>query len=97
MMVQHGYAVFAVDNRGTPNRGRRFLTALGHQFGAVELRDQLASLDQLLAQYPMLDRSRVCIWGWSNGGSMTLYSLLHSEDFSCGITGESVHSLQVYD
>jgi len=97
MMAQHGYAVFAVDNRGTPNRGRRFLAALGHQFGAVELRDQLASLDQLLAQYPMLDRSRVCIWGWSNGGSMTLYSLLHSDAYRCGISGAPVTDWHDYD
>jgi dipeptidyl-peptidase-4 len=97
LLAQKGFAIFSVDNRGTPNRGRQFMTALRHQFGGVELADQLASLDQLVAQYPMLDKSRVCMWGWSNGGSMTLYALLHSEIFRCGIAGAPVTDWHNYD
>jgi len=97
MMAQHGFAVFSVDNRGTPGRGKKFLAAIRHQFGAVELRDQLGSLDQLLAQYPMLDKSRICIYGWSNGGSMTLYSLEHTDRFHCGISGAPVTDWRLYD
>jgi dipeptidyl-peptidase-4 len=96
-MAQRGYAVFAVDNRGTPNRSRKFVSAIRRQFGGIELRDQLTSLDQLTAQYPMLDKSRVCIWGWSNGGSMTLYSLLHTEAYKCGISGAPVTDWRNYD
>src|SRR5437868_7679649 len=44
--------IFSVDNRGTPGRDRKFQTAIRHEFGAVELKDQLTALDQLLAQYP---------------------------------------------
>ncbi|HEX4485247.1 MAG TPA: DPP IV N-terminal domain-containing protein, partial [Terriglobales bacterium] len=54
VLLNHGFAVFSVDNRGTPNRGRKFGSAIRHEFGAIELKDQLASLDQLLAQYPQL-------------------------------------------
>jgi dipeptidyl-peptidase 4 len=97
LMAQRGYAVFAVDNRGTPNRSRKFVSAVRRQFGGVELKDQLTSLDQLTAQYPMLDKSRVCIWGWSNGGSITLYSLLHTETYKCGISGAPVTDWHNYD
>lgn len=97
MMAQHGFAVFSVDNRGTPGRGQKFMAALRHQFGALELRDQLASLDQLLAQYPALDKDRICIYGWSNGGSMTLYSLEHTDRFHCGISGAPVTDWHLYD
>jgi dipeptidyl-peptidase-4 len=97
MLAQNGYALFAVDNRGTPSRGRKFMAAIRHQFGALELKDQLAALDQLLAQYPMLDKDRVCIYGWSNGGSMTLYSLLHTEAYKCGISGAPVTDWRNYD
>ena len=45
----------------------------------------------------MLDKSHTCIWGWSNGGSMTLYSLLHSEAFRCGISGAPVTDWHLYD
>ena len=97
LLAQHGIAIFSVDNRGTPHRGRKFESAIRHQYGAVELKDQLTALDQLFAQYPMLDRSRTCIWGWSNGGSMTLYSVLHSTAFHCGISGAPVTDWHLYD
>ncbi|HEX6505652.1 MAG TPA: DPP IV N-terminal domain-containing protein [Terriglobales bacterium] len=98
MMAEHGYAIFSVDNRGTPNRGRDFMaSAIRHQFGGVELKDQLTALDQLFAQNPSLDKTRVCIWGWSNGGSMTMYSLLHSRAYKCGISGAPVTDWHLYD
>ncbi len=97
MMAQKGFAVFTVDNRGTPNRDRKFETAIRHQFGAVELQDQLAALDQLFAEVPQLDRSRVGIWGWSNGGSMTLYALTHSNAFKTGVSIAPVTDWRNYD
>ncbi len=98
IMAEEGYAVFSVDNRGTPHRGRDFLASAIHRsFGVVELKDQLAALDQIFAQNPTLDKSRVCIWGWSNGGSMTMYSLLHSRAYKCGISGAPVTDWHLYD
>lgn len=97
LLAQHGFAVFSVDNRGTPGREKKFLSVLKHEFGSVELKDQLTSLDQLLGQYPALDKSRACIYGWSNGGSMTLYALLHSDVFKCGISGAPVTDWHLYD
>jgi dipeptidyl-peptidase-4 len=97
VLVQHGFAVFTVDNRGTPARDRGFQTAIRHQFGEVELRDQLSSLDQLLEQFPQLDRSHIGIWGWSNGGSMTLYALTHSQVFKAGVAVAPVTDARNYD
>jgi len=97
ILLQKGFALFTVDNRGTPNRGLTFSTAIRHQFGAIELKDQLAALNQLLAQYPQLDRERVGIWGWSNGGSMTLYTLTHSDVFKAGISVAPVTDWHNYD
>ncbi len=97
MLVKEGFAVFTLDNRGSPNRGKKFSAALRRQFGGVELKDQLAALDQLEAQYPQLDPTRVAIWGWSNGGSMTLYALTHSGRFKAGISVAPVTSQRNYD
>jgi dipeptidyl-peptidase 4 len=97
MMAKQGYAIFSVDNRGTPARDRKFQTAIRHQFGAIELKDQLAALDQLFAQHPQLDRSRVAIWGWSNGGFMTLYALEHSDVFKTGVSVAPVSDWHNYD
>ena len=56
---------------------RKFQTAIRHEFGAIELKDQLTALDQLLARYPQLDKERIAIWGWSNGGSMMCCTSSH--------------------
>lgn len=97
LLVKEGFAVFTLDNRGSPNRGRAFSSALRLQFGGIELRDQLAALDQLFSKYPQLDRARTAIWGWSNGGSMTLYALTHSDRFKAGISVAPVTSQRNYD
>jgi dipeptidyl-peptidase-4 len=97
ILARKGFAIFAVDNRGTPGRDRKFQTAIRHEFGAVELKDQLTVLDQLLAQYPQLDKDRVAIWGWSNGGSMTLYAMTHSDRFRAGVAVAPVTDQRNYD
>jgi dipeptidyl-peptidase-4 len=97
ILAQKGYAIFTVDNRGTPGRNRDFQTSVRHQYGGIELKDQLAAIDQLFAQYPQLDRNRVAIWGWSNGGSMTLYAMTHSDRFKAGVSVAPVTDWHNYD
>jgi dipeptidyl-peptidase 4 len=97
ILARKGFAIFAVDNRGTPGRDRKFQTAIRHEFGAIELKDQLTALDQLLAQYPQLDKDRMAIWGWSNGGSMTLYAMTHSDRFRAGVAVAPVTDQLNYD
>jgi len=97
ILARKGFAIFSVDNRGTPGRDRKFQTAIRHEFGAIELKDQLTSLDQLLAQYPQLDPDRMAIWGWSNGGSMTVYAMTHSQRFRAGVAVAPVTNQINYD
>src|SRR5260370_41612249 len=87
ILVHKGFAVFTVDNRGTPGRDRKFQTVVRHQYGAIELKDQLTALDQLFAQYPQLDRARVAIWGWRNGGYLKLYATTPPDLFKTGAYG----------
>ncbi len=97
ILARKGFAIFSVDNRGTPGRDRKFQTAIRHEFGAVELKDQLTALDQLFAQFPQLDKDRTGIWGWSNGGSMTLYAMTHSNRFRAGVAVAPVTNQINYD
>ena len=97
LLSRKGFAVFSCDNRGTPGRDRQFSTAVRHEFGAVELKDQLTALDQLFSQYPQLDPERIAIWGWSNGGSMTLYAMTHSDRFRAGVAVAPVTDARNYD
>src|SRR5690606_8805141 len=68
-MAQRRYVVFALDNRGTPRRGRRFSDAIYHQLGKVEVADQLVGIDWL-ARQPWVDAQRIGVFGWSYGGYM---------------------------
>jgi len=97
IMARKGFAIFQVDNRGSFARSRKFQTAIRHQLGAIELKDQLTALDQLLAQYPQLDKDRVGIWGWSYGGNMTLYAMTHSDRFKAGVSVAPVTEWVNYD
>jgi dipeptidyl-peptidase-4 len=97
ILARKGFAIFAVDNRGTPGRDRKFETAIRHEFGAIELKDQLTALDQLFALYPQLDKDRMAIWGWSNGGSMTVYAMTHSDRFRAGVAVAPVTNQINYD
>jgi dipeptidyl-peptidase 4 len=97
ILANEGFAIFSVDNRGTPNRGKKFSAAIRLQSGPGELKDQLTALDQLYAQVPQLDLNRTAIWGWSNGGSMTLYALTHSDRFKAGISVAPVTNWRDYD
>ncbi len=101
-LAQQGFAILKVDNRGSGNRGKNFAAA-GRQnpgrgnFGAVELKDQLAALDQALARYPQLDRDRIGCWGWSFGGTMAAYALTHSNRFKAGVAVAPVTDWRLYD
>ena len=97
VLANHGIAVLVVDNRGSANRGQKFTGAIRLRMGEVELKDQMAALDQALARYPQLDSSRLGFWGWSYGGFMTLYAMTHSDRFVAGAAGSPVSDWRLYD
>lgn len=97
MLMQHGFAVLHVDNRGTGKRSRAFAEAAYRDFGPVQLQDQLAMVDQVLGKYPQLDGKRMGWWGWSWGGSFTLYAMTHSDRFATGVCVAPVTNWLLYD
>jgi len=97
ILMRDGIAVLVVDNRGMGSRGKKFAAALMHNFGEIELKDQLAALDQALAKYPQLDGTRLGWWGWSYGGYMTLFAMTHSGRFQAGVSVAPVTDWRDYD
>jgi dipeptidyl-peptidase 4 len=96
-LAQQGYVVFSLDNRGTPRRGTRFISALFRQQGKVEVEDQRAGV-AWLRQQPWVDGGRIGVHGWSNGGYMTLMLLAQAPgDYACGIAGAPVTDWGLYD
>jgi len=97
LLAQHGFAVLHADNRGSGGRGREFSQACYHSFGPVQLSDQLAALDVALAANQVLDPKRLGWWGWSWGGTFTLYALSHTDRFRAGVSVAPVTDWRNYD
>jgi dipeptidyl-peptidase 4 len=97
LIAQHGFAVLRTDNRGTSGRGRDFEQTAYRDFGKVQLEDQLAMLDAALEKYPQLDPKRLGWWGWSWGGTFTLYAMTHSDRFAAGVSVAPVTDWRLYD
>jgi dipeptidyl-peptidase-4 len=96
ILAHRGIAVLKVDNRGMGNRGKKFATATFENLLEIELKDQLAALDQAIAKYP-IDSDRLGWWGWSYGGSMTLWAMTHSDRFKAGVAVAPVTDWHWYD
>jgi dipeptidyl-peptidase 4 len=97
LLAQHGFAILRTDNRGSGRRGRAFAQAAYHNFGPVQLEDQLEVADAALSKYPQLDPKRQGWWGWSWGGTFTLYALTHSDRFRAGVAVAPVTDWRNYD
>jgi dipeptidyl-peptidase-4 len=96
-LAQQGYVVFSIDNRGTPRRGAAFGGALYGKQGTVEVDDQRAGVAWLRTQ-PWVDGQRIGVYGWSNGGYMTLMLLGKAPgDYACGVSGAPVTDWALYD
>nr|WP_298156921.1 S9 family peptidase [uncultured Pseudoxanthomonas sp.] len=96
-LAQQGYVVFSLDNRGTPRRGAAFGGALYGRQGTVEVDDQLRGVEWLKSQ-AFVDPARIGVYGWSNGGYMTLMLLAkHSQAYACGVAGAPVTDWALYD
>ncbi|MXW26700.1 MAG: S9 family peptidase, partial [Dehalococcoidia bacterium] len=96
-LAQAGFAVLAVDNRGSANRGLAFEAHLHRRMGTVEVDDQVAAVEQLVAE-GLADSERVGIYGWSYGGYMTCLCLMRApEVFHVGVSGAPVVDWDGYD
>ena len=96
-LVDRGWIVYEVDNRGTPDRGKVFEDHLYKKMGTVEVADQLAGVDWLRAQ-PFVDPERIATYGWSYGGYLTLKLLQKAPGvFMAGVAGAPVTKWELYD
>jgi dipeptidyl-peptidase 4 len=97
MMAEKGYIIFTLDNRGSYGRGHAFESPIYHQFGKIELEDQLTGV-KYLKSLPYVDASRIGIWGWSYGGTMTLEAMFNAPDiFKAGVSVAPVSDWRLYD
>ncbi len=97
MLVQQGYIVVSVDNRGTGGRGEEFKKVTYANLGKYETIDQIEAA-KWLGKLAYVDPARIGIWGWSYGGYMTSLCLTKGQGvFKMGIAVAPVTNWRYYD
>jgi len=84
-MVNHGYAVLAVNNRGSSGYGKTFYKMDDKNHGEKDLQDCVEGKNWLAMQ-PEIDGEKIGIIGGSYGGYMTMAALTYTpEEFDVGV------------
>lgn len=83
--VNHGYAILAVNNRGSSGYGKTFFNLDNQRHGEDDLMDCVKAKDFLAGQ-GYIDMDRVGIMGGSYGGYMVMAALTYQpEEFAVGV------------
>ncbi|MBM3441824.1 MAG: S9 family peptidase [Bacteroidetes bacterium] len=81
-----GYAVAAVNYRGSSGRGSAYTKSISADWGNKEVKDILATVDHLV-RTGVADPDRLAIAGWSYGGILTNYSIATDKRFKAAVSG----------
>lgn len=81
-----GYAVAAVNYRGSSGRGMAYTKSIAGDWGNKEVKDIIAVTDHLIkAGYA--DPDKLGISGWSYGGILTNYTIATDKRFKAAVSG----------
>eukprot|EP01093_Parvamoeba_rugata_P010685 TRINITY_DN2882_c0_g2_i4.p1 TRINITY_DN2882_c0_g2~~TRINITY_DN2882_c0_g2_i4.p1 ORF type:complete len:643 (-),score=140.03 TRINITY_DN2882_c0_g2_i4:1066-2802(-) len=84
-LTNHGYAVLAVNNRGSSGYGKTFYQMDDLNHGDKDLKDCVEGKNWLASQ-PEIDAEKIGIIGGSYGGYMTMAALTYTpEEFAVGV------------
>jgi dipeptidyl aminopeptidase/acylaminoacyl peptidase len=96
IFAANGFAVLAVNYRGSNGRGNAFQKAIFADWGGLEVVDLLGAMDAV-QKLPWVDSSRLGIGGWSYGGILTNYTIAQDTRFQAAISGAgSSNQLAIY-
>lgn len=86
MFAAVGYAVLAVNYRGSAGRGQKFSRAIFADWGNYEVQDLLAGVDHVIAM-GVADPDKLGVGGWSYGGILTDYLIASDTRFKGATSG----------
>ena len=86
MFAANGYAVLAVNYRGSSGRGQKFSRAIFADWGNYEVQDLLAGVDHVI-KMGVADPDRLGVGGWSYGGILTDYLIATDTRFKGATSG----------
>jgi dipeptidyl aminopeptidase/acylaminoacyl peptidase len=83
--VNHGYAILAVNNRGSSGYGKSFYKMDNRNHGDKDLKDCVGG-KKWLAQQAYIDPAKIGIYGGSYGGFMSLAGIIqYPDEFKVGV------------
>lgn len=82
----NGYAVLAVNPRGSSGRGFDFAKAIYADWGNVDVKDVLAGIDKAV-EMGVADPDRIGVGGWSYGSILTNYLIASDTRFKAAVSG----------
>jgi dipeptidyl aminopeptidase/acylaminoacyl peptidase len=82
----NGYAVLAVNYRGSAGRGAKFSRAIWADWGHYEVDDLQAMVDQVV-KMGVADPGKLGVGGWSYGGILTDYMIASDNRFKAATSG----------
>jgi dipeptidyl aminopeptidase/acylaminoacyl peptidase len=86
LFAARGYAVLAVNYRGSNGRGSAYQKAIFADWGHKEVIDLLGAVDAAVAR-GIADPERLGVGGWSYGGILTDYTIATTTRFKAAVSG----------
>lgn len=86
IMSAAGYAVAAVNYRGSSGRGMAYTKSIAGDWGNKEVKDIIAVTDYLIRE-DYVDPEKLGISGWSYGGILTNYTIATDKRFKAAVSG----------
>ncbi len=81
-----GYAVAAVNYRGSSGRGANYTKCIYGDWGNKEVKDIIGVADYLIKS-GIADENKMAIAGWSYGGILTNYTIATDKRFKAAVSG----------
>jgi dipeptidyl aminopeptidase/acylaminoacyl peptidase len=86
ILAANGYAILAVNYRGSSGRGQKFSRSIAADWGHLEVEDLEAGVNHVI-QMGVADPDRLGVGGWSYGAILTDYMIATDTRFKAATSG----------
>ena len=91
-LAARGYAVVAMNPRGSSGRGDKYALAIWADWGNKDVQDVLAGVDYAV-KTGVADSARLGVGGWSYGGMLTNYVIASTTRFKAATSGAGISNI----
>lgn len=85
-----GYFAFCPNYVGSAGEGEAFKRGIVRNVGYADFRSIMAGVYKVLEKYPAVDKNRIGITGWSNGGFLSMWAVTQTDLFRAAVPGAGI-------